>query len=177
MRIGAEVAQAGEAEGAYESPPPGTYRATIAKFWDCGIHRDLRDAESKPKRKVCVAVELGQDIETGKVWRDAKGRVAVMFLKFNASLFKKEGKPTSYLRAFLDKILPTMAEAQIKETGDVDTTAWECEPCRVNVVAGPKRAEIETVMPAKPTDERAKLEADYAEPFGLAKWLIENQVK
>lgn len=175
MRIGGSDYSDGGEGAKREAPATGLYKATVAKFWDVGV-QPPRDPKDQPKRKVCLALELVSEALTGKEARDSKGRRFVLFKDFNASLFKAEGKPTAHLRAFLDAVLPEMAEKMLADTGDIDTTAWEGEGVLVQVENDGGKARCRSFMPWPTGNIPAALEGKYAEPFGLAKWLISKQV-
>jgi len=148
--------------GNYETPVPGSVVAVVGGLYDVG-YQDSEKYGIKPK--VVIAYELEE--------RDSKGRRFVVFAPYTRSVHEK-----SALRPVLDACRPDFAQLPKDDRKTFDLTSLEGSSVMLTVkVTSKGRARATGVAPLpaqlKPGLER---EGDYAEPFGLAAWFLDQSI-
>lgn len=140
-----------------EQPEDGQYAAKIGGVWDVGMQKGFQD--KPPRRKVCVAFEIDA--------RDSKGRRFVLFAPYAMSLYEK-----APLRHLLDNLFPK----EPKERFNLGKLRGA--DCLVQVSAGDNgKARVTAVLGLPKGMTKITTEGDYTKPIGLAKYLIENQIR
>ena len=139
------------------------YEAVIAGAWDCGWQPG--HAGKKPRRTLCVAIELE--------WTDRTGRREVVFSKYGMSLYaSKDGGKRSGLRALFDTVFPD------RDNSEADTDDLRGKPIRVLIEHNRKGDKVYANIKSV-TRSKAPIgppQRDYSQPFGLWKYLTANQM-
>ncbi|MEB3198835.1 MAG: hypothetical protein VKP62_16710 [Candidatus Sericytochromatia bacterium] len=171
MRIGGNFG-GGSGAGAdpREAPEPDIYEAVICLIEPVGKHKERNDPD-RSKEKVCIGFELE--------WRNSKGQREILFRKHTLGLWKSpDGTKATDFRVLLDTVFPDKVAGILAAGGEIETNDWVGRQVRVQVETDARgRAIIKGVMRSKKdgTPEAMRAERDCSQPFGLWKWLIENQ--
>lgn len=173
MRIGSDYhgTSNGGGGGGYEEPSPDLYDAILACIEPVGL-QPARDSHKKDYQACIIGLELVQTA-AGEQVRDSKGRRFIVWKDCKLDLFDGDNgkaKPTT-LRLLLDGLKPGRVKELLAAGEEPDTDEWVGMPVRVMVEhTATGKAKAKAFLKSKMAP--VATERDYAQPFGLWKYLI-----